>query len=533
MRRVLFFPGHRILAYEWDRGHFRRVEAFEPDDTGRAAFRAWLEEAPRTPVQLLLDVIEEEFHVDHVPHVIGRDRMELYRRTAQKHFRNTEFRYITAQDRQESGRRDDRVLIAGLTNPELLKVWLTVIDTARVPLKGIHSLPLVGERLLPHLGASRTRRALVISQQIPSTLRQSYYENGRLRFSRLAPGRYRDAVGFVDFLWRELDQTLHFLETQRFRRRDDPVDVFVIAGQDVAPALRDNLASSDSVTCHLVPLEGLAARVGIRGELPGGFADSVFVQVLLKQWRPANHYGLARLRRHFFVQRGRQALRWTAAALVLVAAAVVGGTVLQGRVYEQGAREARARAAGFEEMYQQRLRQLAEFDYRAVDVKSAVDLMNRLDAAATREPGGMMARVGEVLDRHPDIVLDGLTWLLSSRPDLEPEPGGDALTAAPAADLPAIAVADAPAYQYALIEGDVVGFGSDYRRAVEIFERFVAGLDEGTAFGRIEVLEAPFDLRPDSGVSGDSGTGARDRTAQRASFSVRLRLDDGEGDGEA
>lgn len=530
MRRLLFFPGHRIIAYEWDRGRFHRVEAFEPDDAGRAAFRAWLEEAPRTPVQLLLDVIEEEFHVDHVPHVIGRDRGELYRRTAQKHFRNTEFRYITAQDRQESGRRDDRVLVAGLTNPELLKVWLTVIDTVRVPLKGIHSLPLLGERLLPHLGAARTRRALIVSQQIPSTLRQSYYESGRLRFSRLVPGRYRDAAGFVEFVRRELDQTLHFLETQRFRRRDDGIDVFVVAGEDAYQELRDGLASSESVTCHLVPLERLAARVGIRGEPPGGFADTVFAQVLLRQRRPANHYGLPRLRRHFFVQRGRQVLRWTAAVLVMATAAVVGGTVLQAQVYEDAAREARARAAEFQELYQQRLRQLDEFDFRAADVKNAVDLMDRLDAAATRDPGRIMARIGAIMRRHPEIVLDELTWLLSLRPDLEPETGRDAAAAGGDAGLAQIAAADTPVYHYALIEGDVVGFGGDYRRAVEVFERFVAGLGEEAAFGRVEVLEAPFDLRPDSGVSGDSGTSARDRAAQRASFGVRLRLDGGDGE---
>jgi len=30
VRRLLFFPGHRILAYEWQAGAFRRIEAFEP-----------------------------------------------------------------------------------------------------------------------------------------------------------------------------------------------------------------------------------------------------------------------------------------------------------------------------------------------------------------------------------------------------------------------------------------------------------------------------------------------------------------------
>jgi hypothetical protein len=269
MKRLLFFPGHRILAYEWERGAFRRTEAFEPDEAGRAAFRAWLEEAPRTPVQLLLDVIEEEFHTDRIPHVIGRDRRELYRRTAERHFRSTEFRYIIDQGRESEGRRDDRVLVAGLTNPELLKTWLSVIDDTRVPLKGIHSLPLVGEALLPAIGAAKTARALVISQQIPSTLRQSYHERGQLRFSRLAPGRYSDAEGFAAFVQRELDQTLHFLETQRFRRQGAPIDVYILVNNDAWQALRERLSSSDTVTCHLVPLERVAKRVGEHGALAG------------------------------------------------------------------------------------------------------------------------------------------------------------------------------------------------------------------------------------------------------------------------
>jgi len=524
MKRLLFFPGHRLFAYEWERGRFRRVETFEPDEQGRRAFQAWLEEAPRTPVQLLLDVIEEEFHIDHVPHVIGRDRAELYRRTARKHFRSTDFHYITAQGRRPTGRRDDEVLIAGLTNPEILKGWLSVIDAARVPLKGIHSLPLVGERLLGHLGAPRSGRVLVVTQQVPSTLRQSYYEHGRLKFSRLVPGRYDDAEGYLRFVRRELDQTLHFLETQRFRRRQEPVDVFVVVGDEFHDTLRDGLSSSDSVTVHLAPLASLARRVGIRGEMPRAFADTIFAQVLLRQARPPNHYGLRRLRRHFFAQRARIGLRWAAGALVVGAVALAGSFVLRGQVYEQGMREAKRRATEFERLYQQRLHQLDEFRYRAVDVKNAVDLLSDLSTARPEHPGPTMAAVGNVLAQHPHIVVDSLDWQVSTDPDRMSAGGGERAAGA-GTSLAALALRDRPAYYYALVKGDVIGFQGDYRRAVELFDGFVGGLRDAPPFAQVGVVEAPFDLKPDSGVSGDSGTTAGSGIGERASYAVRLRRD--------
>ena len=511
MKRLLFFPGHRILAYEWRSGAFRRIEAFEPDEAGREGFRQWLREAPRTPVQMLLDVIEEEFHLDHIPHVIGRERAHLYKRTARKHFRNSDFTYITCQGRQREGRRDDRVLVAGLTNPDLLSVWLDVLAEEQVALKGIHSLPLVGESLLRHLGAQRAERVLVVSQQVPSTLRQSYYENGRLRFSRLVPGRYDGAAGYADFVHDELQQTLHFLENPRFRGQGRPVDTYILADSEAHPALRERLAGSDVVNCHLVSLADLSQRLGDRGS-PGPCADTIFGQLLLRQRRPANHYGLARLRHFFFVQRARVGLRVLAGAAVLAAVAVAGGAWLQGQAYETGIVEAQAREARFEQLYEQRLSQLDEFDYRAVDVKNAVDLMADVSAAVRQTPEPFMNRLGTLLAGHSALTLDRLDWARS---------GGEGSDSARAVGRSN--PSDPPAGPMVEVAGRVTGFDGDYREAIARFEQFVHTL-RAAGLGSVSVERAPFDLGPGSGVSGDSGTTASSPTDQSGEFVLQLRI---------
>lgn len=525
MKRLLFFPGHRIFAYEWERGQFRRTEAFEPDEQGRAAFRAWLEEDPKQPLQLLLDVIEEEFHVDRIPHVIGRDRGELFERTAKRHFRSTEFRHIINQGREAGGRRDDKVLIAGLTNPELLRTWLSVIEDVSVPLRGIYSLPLVSERLLPFLGAAKSERALVISQQIPSTLRQSYFENGQLRFSRLVPGRYSDARGFAEFFQRELRQTLRFLETQRFRAQGSHIDVYVLVSAEIYHVMRDELSSSDAVTCHLVPLERLARRVGMRGPRVGAFADTIFGQLLLRQRRPDNHYGFSRLRRHFFAQRARIGLAAAAVLLLVSAVAYAVSVGLRAQIYDQSIEVAQERAAEFERRYRLRLQRLDQFDYRAQDVKQAVDLLGTLREQRLVHPGAALARLGNVLLAHPDVVVDRINWQQTNDPAL----------AASADQSPDLATGgtglvdrlDDPAaarYRYLLVTGEVIGFQGEYRRAVELFDGFVAGLRDQPEVTRVDIIESPFALKSDTGVSGDSGLNAGDQRQQSGAYRLFLRL---------
>ncbi len=482
----------------------------------------------------MLDVIEEEFHTDHIPHVLGRDRMELHRRTAEKHFRQTQFRYLTVQAREPvtregTVRRDDRVLIAGLTNPELLQGWLSLIEDEQVPLRSIHSLPLVGEQLLPALGASRHARALVISQQIPSTLRQSYYEDGHLRFSRLVPGRYEDASGYAEFVQRELRQTLHFLETHRFRRREDPIEVFILCDRSGYDALSARLSSSETATCHLVPLDRLSARLGIRSGASGTYADTVFAHTLMRQRWPTNHYGVPWLRRYFFVQRGRRALQGVAAVCVLAAVALAGAWYLRGQAYEQGAAQAQARTQQFERLYQQRLSQLDAFEYQAVDVKRAVDLLAGLEAKRYAHPGGLMAGVGAILQRHRDIMLQEFEWHVAPG---QPNTRRSGLRESgwQASDGLALAQVEEPLRAGARLEGTVVGIAGDYRRGVEIFEDFVAALRESLAIARVEVSSAPFDLGTDVTISGDSGTGASARALERASFALIIH---GPGDDEA
>ena len=73
-KRVFLVSGGRLVVYHWSRGRLRDSSVFTDDEAGIARFDAYLAAHPDTPSRLLVDVVEEEFREDRVPHVRANKR---------------------------------------------------------------------------------------------------------------------------------------------------------------------------------------------------------------------------------------------------------------------------------------------------------------------------------------------------------------------------------------------------------------------------------------------------------------------------
>ncbi|MDH3452094.1 MAG: hypothetical protein OEN20_06705, partial [Gammaproteobacteria bacterium] len=373
MRRILFFTGQRMLAYHWSVNRFRLAHTFEPDAQGLQDFELFLQATPRQPVRLMVDIIEEGFRVEAMPRAFGNDRKSLTLRLLTRHFRTTSYRHLRIQGRHRTGRRDLRVLISGLTNPELLNGWVDIINRNRVPLEGIYSLPLLGESLLAYLKADKSK-ALLITQQSPGAVRQSFYDRGQLRLSRLIPIRYEGEEGYAGFVNREVHNTLRFLESQRLLRRNERMQVHIISPVEHLAELRRGLFNEETIDYQTWDYGEVAKRLRIRGELPTEFADGLFAQLLSKRSWPNNHYATAAMRTHYFHRQARSGLYAASLAILLIATVIGGAKLVEGRLYESYTLEARVEAAQYERLYNELLREISSFPLKAAYVKDAVDL---------------------------------------------------------------------------------------------------------------------------------------------------------------
>ncbi len=245
MRPVLFFSGYMMTVFHWKGARQLCQFAFPPTPEGIIAFRDYLERLGRQPVRLLVDLIEEEFQQREQPHLRGRDYRRYCRNNGLRMFDQSPFLHHSLLEvrRSDSGKRDF-VLYSGLTNPELMAPWLLAIRETATPLLGIWSVPQLSRGLIEQLKLKR-ENVLLLSQEAPSTLRQSFFRNGKLYFSRQAAVPRGGKIEIRRFLQQELQHTRAFLASRHFIKNGEPLRPVALLRDEWARLLREEIQASD------------------------------------------------------------------------------------------------------------------------------------------------------------------------------------------------------------------------------------------------------------------------------------------------
>ncbi|NOT98545.1 MAG: hypothetical protein HOO97_05560, partial [Sideroxydans sp.] len=131
-RTLLFLSSDTFQALQWSGADFTSTQTFSNDADGRESFAIYLENHPY-PAYMMVDVIEEDFHHETVPHLTGSSRNALFERKFEQYYRSTPFRQATLVKRQDEGRRDDDMLFSALTNPQRISPWLDTLHAQKTP----------------------------------------------------------------------------------------------------------------------------------------------------------------------------------------------------------------------------------------------------------------------------------------------------------------------------------------------------------------------------------------------------------------
>lgn len=515
MRKQLFYlTNQQLSAYAWHGKALTREAGFDNDDAGRALFGAFLAQAEAAPSYLVVDVIEEDFQRDSAPHVTGRARTALVERRLTTLYRDTQFRHAELQGRDKDGRKDDRYLFNALTKPELPKSWLAIMQTHAVPLVGVYSLATLGQLLFDKLKLDSGSLLLVTHQS--SGLRQSFFHEGALRFSRLTPLFDHAPERLAEAFRVETNKTRQFMASTRLLARGAQVQVVVLANEANLAALAPDMASTPDVSYRAIALA--QARELLRaGQFDAAAEADPLYLALLAGARVPSHFPL-RDQKHFYqLLQTRIALYALSGVVALSALAWAAVDVMNIIALRAEAARFDQEAAATERRYQGVIKGMPATPVTPHNMKSVVDLETMIERNVPL-PTVQMAALSSALAALPDVKLSKLQWTaLEPAALLVPADGAPP----PQGDFPpqpgAIGVPQKTA-QVLLVDGEIVPFKGDYRAAIDNVARLVAQMNRQAGV-HAEIVAQPLDVRPT--VKLDNIAGVENSTAQ-ARFTVKI-----------
>lgn len=513
-RQVFCLSGRHLAVYEWWDGTLSEPLLFAPDREGQDRFVRYLEQTPPVPGCFLVDVVEEEYRRENLPHVFPRDRRALIRHRAARLFRDSEHWHAELQGRETEDRRDDRVLYVALTNPGVLEPWLALMTQRRLPIAGIFSLPLLSASLLRAVSGG-TGNALLVSLQGADNLRQSFFQGRYLKISRLAHLPVAQGRQAAEAIPEEVEKLRHYLNSLRLLTRDESLDVYVLSDAEALSDLGRAPASAGHTRYHVVDIADLAHRLGMGNGLDSTYADSLFVRLLIRAC-PANHYATAQETRYFTVHRLRKAMVAASVALLLGSALWSGLQVVDGLSSRWQGLAAGQQAQYYLQRYREAKADLPPAPAEPGDLKAVVDTAATL-AKRRAMPGSMMSLLGGALEAYPDLHLEEFEWRASADPDARV---GDRSAVGGTGRAPA-AGGNGEVYHLALIRGRLSPFDGDFRRALQRVQGFAEALGRVDGVHQVSVLSLPLNLSSQERLSGDVGASA---AGKRADFTIKVVL---------
>jgi len=509
-RRILFLDNSRLTAYRIGSGIVQHEAAFSADAAGLEAFGAYLAQHRRSVFMLLADVVEESFQTEDIPHSSGRDRSAIVRRKLAQHFYGTPLSLARSQGRLKTGRRDERLLLMALTQPQHFEPWLGILRDSKAILGGIYSLPQTTLGLLP----GQVPPQLLLLTQTNAGLRQTYFVEGQMRFSRLTPQIRDSADASAAAAASEAIKMHQYLATQRLIERDKPLITWLLVHPADAAAMRARCHSNTGLQFEILDLLEVARRTGLRSPHADSHAEMLFCHLLAKK-TPAEQFAPPEEREFYRLWQIRFGLQ-TASALILAGgmlfAANRGMDILSLRdTTAEISQQTRVSQGG----YDAKMQALPKIPLATDELRLLIDRYDQVSKRA-QGPAPLLTQLSQSLDAFPTIAIDHLEWAIAEQ--LAPAQAGATAAAQPL--LPAN-LAGGPYAQVTVTARLPIGMVGDNRGQLALVADFSKHL--GTAPDTlVTILQPPVDTQ--SGKTLKSGDGRNTPEAPKFLFRLTRKL---------
>jgi hypothetical protein len=496
-----------MTAYRWHSGVLESEGVFAANDEGHQQFADYVKQHRQATFTLLANVSEEGFHLETIPFLQGKDRKTVIERKLGQQFFSAPLTASLSLGYAKSKRKDERILLAALTNNEHFAPWLKAIESHGAALSGIYSLPLVSAALLKKLKLGHEQCLLLTVQD--QSIRQSYFEKGELHFSRLTPLQNSSISGIAQTFSAEAVKLQQYLSSQRLIGRNQAIAVHVLAHGSAIKAIQASCNDTPTIHFNLLDIEDCARKTGLKTVPTDTHSETLFLN-LLKVDPPRIQFANDDQRHGHHLGQIRFALH-AVGALALAGCLLYSGKLLfDAREVAQETETLGVESALSRQRYAEIVATFPPIPTSNETLRQVIDRYAEIDRR-TSSPLVLYRELGRALAAAPAVELDALEWRVGGT-----ETAGQATNNARAAQ----AVADD---SETLIVRGTLKTGANARQTLAAFNLLVDALKTNPKL-QVSVLQSPFDIESGKSLKG-SDTAVDDNRPRAFSLQIVRKLE--------
>ncbi|MBP8213937.1 MAG: hypothetical protein KAX66_00625 [Propionivibrio sp.] len=506
--RLLYLSAYRMTAYRWHSGALESEGMFAANDEGHQQFADYVKQHRQATFTLLANVSEEGFHIETIPFLQGKDRKTVIERKLGQQFFSAPLTASLSLGYAKSKRKDERVLLAALTNNELFTPWITAITSHGAALSGVYSLPLVSVSLLKKLKLGDEQCLLLTVQD--QSIRQSYFEKGELHFSRLTPLQNSSISGIAQTFFSEAIKLQQYLASQRLIGRNQPITTHVLAHGSTMKAIQASCNDTPTIRFNFLGIEDCATKTGLKTVPFDAHSENLFLH-LLRVDPPRIQFANDDQRHTYHLGLIRSTLHAVGAA-VLAGCLLYSATLLY-ETYEvtDESQGLRAESSQARQRYAEIVKTFPPIPTNNETLRQVIDRYVAIDKG-TASPIGLYRELSRALQSAPAAELDALEWRVG---------GIDAATGQ-AANSAYAASAVSDDSETLIVRGTLKTGTSNARQTLAAFNTLIDALKANPKL-QVVVLQSPFDIESGKSLKG-SDTAVDDHRPRAFSLQIVRKL---------
>ena len=502
-KHFFYLTNDKLVALIWKAGAIVERDVFGSADLGMPAFAAYVAKHQDVSTYVVTDLIEEDFRLDTVPHLRGNDREAVLGRKLSQLYRASPFRHGIIQGRELEGRRDDKVLYHAVTNPELLKPLLAVLEHAKVPLEGIYSSAVLSGKLLSALHAF-FQHTLLVTIVPDFGLRQTYFQNKQIKFSRLTPIIFDDGQPVGQLIAAETSRTWQYLDSLRFFASGETLEVSILVHSRDRQMMADAIRTYPLIQYRFLDIDEVAQKLKLKPAPVSSHAEELLVH-LYAQGRIENHFATPEQTRFGMFKRARFGLFALTAGILAACTVGAGFNLYQASRISSEIDQRTEMTKPLQAEYRIVVNEISKQTAASETVRDASGFFIHYIRPAPASPGDFIREFSQALAQFPHIQLLQLVWapvgdagvtppftastlqganLLKSASKAGSTTGGAALNA-PISAAPAAPPASESdpllsngKFQTLIVEATISPFNGDYRKAINDINIFIARINQ-------------------------------------------------------